>query len=374
MNDALRPVPDTGAFFWRGGCVKKLSTTREGASVPALPEVGQRVGRLVGQSVGGWTDKGEQRMISRLVGACLSMTCLCMTVAGALSPSQAHDAALAPLRRAVEAAQTASPVVKTQSRRNSDVSTRRTSPDNTTTPAGQAQNNGEVLFGAQNVGFLVDRDVIPVGAEIGKFDRVRVRVLRNDIFITDLTAVYEDGETESLLTKAKIRRNRKTEWIPLQHDGFIKELRLVYNSRPSFKGTARVEVFGEYTDDWLGPGGEGRRYNNGWVLLGTDTAGSIGFDHVKIRVGDNEGGFKQLRVAVKDRDITMTKLAVVYADGETDDLQTKRIRVAAGKGFGPVELDEDDPIKEIRGTWRSRAFSTSKRKRAYATVQVWARR
>jgi hypothetical protein len=297
-----------------------------------------------------------------------------MAIAGALSPSRAHDAALAPLQRVLDAAQAASPVVKTQSRAKSDVATRPTSPDSTTAPAGQPQYNGEVLLGAQNVGFLVDRDVIPVGAEIGKFDRVRVRVLRNAIFITDLTAVYEDGETETLLTKAKINRDRKTEWIPLRHKGFIKELRLVYNSRPSFKGTARVEVFGEYTDDWLGPDGEGRRHNNGWVLLGTDTAGSIGFDHVKIPVGDNDGGFRQLRVAVKDRDITMTNLAVVYADGETDDLQTKRIRVTAGKGFGPVELNEDDPIKEIRGTWRSRAFSTSKRTRAYATVQVWARR
>ena len=75
---------------------------------------------------------------------------------------------------------------------------------------------------------------------------------------------------------------------------------------------ARVEVFGEYADGWLGPNGEGNKYNNGWVLLGTDTAGSIGFDKVKIPVGKNEGGFKQIKVSVKDRDVTMTNLAVVY--------------------------------------------------------------
>lgn len=308
-------------------------------------------------------------MISKLV-----LAGLMVAVAAAPAPAQAHDAALALLERAAKSARGASPLVKTQARRKSGVSTRSTSPDETTTPAGQAQYNGEVLFGAQNVGFLVDRDVIPVGAEIGKFDRVRVRVLRNDIFISDLTAVYEDGATETLLTNAKIRSNRKTEWLPLPHDGFIKEFRVVYRSKPSFKGTARVEIFGEYTDGWLGPDGEGRKYNNGWVLLGTDTAGSIGFDHVKIPVGDNEGGFKQLRVAVKGRDITMTNLAVVYEDGAKADLETSRTRIYAGQAFGPVDLKEDDPIKEIRGTWRSRAFSTSKRNRAYATVQVWARR
>jgi hypothetical protein len=306
-------------------------------------------------------------MTSRLVLACLAVAAV-----GALAPLNARDATLAPLGRAAETAREASPLVTVQTRRKS-VSTRRTSPEETTTPAGQAQSNGEVLFGAQDVGFLVDRDIIPVGPEIGKFDRVRVRVLRNDIFISDLTAVFENGETETLLTDMLINSNRKTEWIRLKHSGFIKEIRVVYRSKPGGKGEARVEIFGEYTEGWLGPDGEGRKYNNGWVLLGTDTAGSIGFDQVRIPVGVNQGGFRQLRVAVKDRDITMTNLAVVYADGKKASLETNRRRVAADEGFGPVDLSEDSAIKEIQATWRSRAFATSKRTRAYATVQVWAR-
>jgi hypothetical protein len=132
-------------------------------------------------------------------------------------------------------------------------------------------------------------------------------------------------------------------------------------------------VFGEYADGWLGPNGEGRKYNDGWVLLGTDTAGSVGFDKVKIPVGKNEGGFKELRVSVKDRDITMTRLAVVYADGAKDDLEQERTRIEADKAFGPVNLTKDAAIKEIEATWRSRALATSKRDRAYATVQVWGR-
>ena len=146
---------------------------------------------------------------------------------------------------------------------------------------------------------------------------------KNDIFITDLKAVYDDGDSETLLTDAKIDTNRKTDWIPLKRKDFIKEIQLVYRSKPDFKGQARVEVFGEYADGWLGPNGEGRKYNDGWVLLGTDTAGSIGFDKVKIPVGKNDGGFKQLRVSVKDRDITMTDLAVVYADGAKDDARDR---------------------------------------------------
>ena len=244
--------------------------------------------------------------------------------------------------RALEAGKAGSPWSRSARRKSRDVETRPTAPETTDAPPGKPTNNGEVLFGVQDVGFLVDRDVIRVGPEIGKFDRIRLRVLKNDIFVTDLKAIFDNGDSETLLTDAKIGSDRKTDWIPLKHKGFIKEIQLVYRSKPDFKGQARVEVFGEYADGWLGPDGEGRKYNDGWVLLGTDTAGSIGFDQVKIPVGKNDGGFKQLRVSVKDRDITMTKLAVVYADGAKDEIETNRMKVAADQAFGPVDLKKDD--------------------------------
>jgi hypothetical protein len=305
-------------------------------------------------------------MISRVVLA----VSLAMA-AGLPSTVEARDAALAPLESIVRSAGDAAPVVQIRTRKSRSVGTRETSPEATGAVPGKATSNGEVLFGVQDVGFLVDRDTIRVGKEIGKFDRIRLRVLKNDIYVTDLKAVYENGDTESLLTDKKIDAGRKTDWIDLRHKDFIKEIQLVYRSRPDFKGEARVEIFGEYADGWLGPNGEGNKYNNGWVLLGTDTAGSIGFDKVKIPVGKNEGGFKQIKVSVKDRDVTMTNLAVVYEDGAKDELDADRTKIAADEAFGPVDLKKDGSIKEIEATWRSRAFATSKRDRAYATVEVW---
>ncbi len=251
------------------------------------------------------------------------------------------------------------------------VSTRPTSPEDSDTPPGKATFNGEVLFGSQTVSFLVDRDIIRVGPEIGKFDRLRFRVLGNDIFVSSLDVVYEDGEKETLLTSQRINQNRKTSWMPLKPGSFIKEVRLVYNSRPNARGNARVEVFGEYAEGWLGADGEGRKHNDGWVLLGTDTAGMVGYDKVTIRVGENDGGYKKLRVSVKDRDITLTNLTVIYADDSKENLASERQRVRADTDFGPLDLERDEAIKEIRGGWRSRAISTSRRKRPYATVQVW---
>jgi len=302
----------------------------------------------------------------------LALAVLALGAAGLVSTPQARDASVLPMGKALEHARAASHVIDIAKRRRRKVETRETAPETSAIPPGQAS-NGEVLFGVQDVGFLVDRDVIRVGSEIGKFDRIRLRVLRNEIYVTDLKAIFEDGSSENLLTDAKIPANRKTDWIPLNHKGFIKEIQLVYRSKPDFKGQARVEVFGEYENGWLGPNGEGRKYNNGWVLLGTDTAGSVGFDKVKIPVGQNEGGFKQLRVSVKDRDITMTNLAVVYSDGAKDDIETNRIKVDADGAFGPVDLKKEATIKEIEATWRSRAVATSKRDRAYATVQVWGK-
>lgn len=303
----------------------------------------------------------------------LALAAFALAAAGVTFVGGARATSAPPLGHAVERSKAGSPIVQVaKKRRSRDVGTRATAPETSALPPGKAS-NGEVLFGVQDVGFLVDRDVIRVGAEIGKFDRIRLRVLRNEIFVTDLKAVFDDGTTETLLTDAKIGADRKTDWISLNHKGFIKEIQLVYRSKPDFKGQARVEVFGEYEPGWLGANGEGRKYNDGWVLLGTDTAGSVGFDRVKIPVGQNEGGFKQLRVSVKDRDITMTNLAVVYSDGAKDEIETNRIKVEADKAFGPVDIKKGATIKEIEATWRSRALATSKRDRAYATVQVWGK-
>ncbi|MBI1648325.1 hypothetical protein [Hyphomicrobium sulfonivorans] len=303
----------------------------------------------------------------------LALSGIALMVMGAGSMPLALDATVPAIGQSLQQARTSSPLTQVQQRRRSrPVETRETAPETSALTPGQA-NNGEVLFGVQDVGFLVDRDVIRVGAEIGKFDRIRLRVLRNEIFITDLKVIFDDGTTETVLSDTRIRDGRKTDWIALAHKGFIKEIQLVYRSQPKLKGQARVEIFGEYQKGWLGADGEGRKYNDGWVLLGTDTAGSIGFDEVKIPVGANEGGFSQLRVSVKDRDVTMTSLSVTYEDGSTDELNANRTKIAADEAFGPVTLKQKAGIKQVEATWRSRALATSKRDRAYATVQVWGK-
>jgi Protein of unknown function (DUF2541) len=248
-----------------------------------------------------------------------------------------------------------------------------TSDQPTTAAPGAATAGGDVLFGAQYVGFGVDRDVIRVGNEIGKFDRIRLRVLDNDIHINELKVVYANGETDTLAVNADIPKNSRTNWIDLKGDRFIKEIQMVYKSKPSFRGQARIEVFGQYADGWLGPQGEGRKYNQGWVLLGAQTAGFVGFDKDVIPVGKNEGGFRKIRVTVRDRAITLNEVAVIFTDGSQEVIPV-RTRVDAGGTYGPVDLKGEKRIgiDRIEAKYRSRFFDSSARGKGAAIVEVWA--
>lgn len=238
-------------------------------------------------------------------------------------------------------------------------------------PAGTLLPGGEVLFGSQYVGFGVDRDVIRVGSEIGKFDKVRLRVLDNEIFIKDMKVVYANGESEDLVVNADIKKDSRTKWFTLKGDRFIKEVQLVYKSKLNFKGQARVEVLGEYAEGWLGPNGEGRKFNQGWVLLGAQTAGFVGFDKDIVPVGRNEGGFRKIRVTVKDRAITLNELRVIYGSGQEDVIPVKA-KIEAGSTYGPVDLKGGTRvIKEIQAKYRSRFIDKDARGKGMATVEVW---
>lgn len=229
----------------------------------------------------------------------------------------------------------------------------------------------EVMFGYQRVGFGIDRDVIRVGAEVGKFDKIRLRVLENDIYLNELKVVYVSGDPEVLAVNADVKQNTRTRWLPIKADRFIREIQMSYRSRPNFKGMARIEVFGDYAPNWLGAKGEGRKYNQGWVLLGAKTAGFVGFDDEAIQVGRNEGGFKRIRVGVKDRAVTLNELKVVYENG-SEDVITAKSRVEAGSYYGPVDLKGGArAIKEIRAKYRSRFFDSAAVGKGAAIVEVW---
>ena len=240
-------------------------------------------------------------------------------------------------------------------------------------PAAPPGTFGDVLFGTQTVGFGVDKDTIKVGSQVGKFDKIRLRVLDNDIYLVSMKVIYADGEPDEVAYNAEIKQNTRTRWIALKGDRFVDRIDLTYRSRPSFKGQARIEVYGEYAEGWLGAQGEGRKFNQGWVLLGAQSAAlRIGFDKDVVPIGKNEGGFKRVRLNVRDRAITLKEIKIIYGTGETDIIPVNT-RIDAGGSYGPLDLiGKVRVIKEVELTYRSRFIDPSAKGKGAAVVEIWA--
>jgi hypothetical protein len=101
------------------------------------------------------------------------------------------------------------------------------------------------LLGRQTVGFIVDRDVVQVGRQDGDFRKIQLRVKNNDIEILDLKVVYGNGQMDDIRVREKIRAGGQTRVIDLKGgERFIRNVQLVYRSKPSFKGQAVVELWG----------------------------------------------------------------------------------------------------------------------------------
>ena len=238
---------------------------------------------------------------------------------------------------------------------------------------GTRAGEGDVLFGAQYLEFESGRDVIRVGRHIGKFEKIRLRVRDNDIYINDVKVIYSEGDPDTLLVNSEVIADAQTDWLELTGDRFVDAIHVNYKPRPEFEGQARIELFGLHTKDWLGSGGEGRKFNDGWVLLGAQPAGFIGFDRDVIPVGKNSGGFKKLRVSVRDRAITLNQLKVIYDNGQ-EDIIPVRARVNAGSTFGPIALrDTGNQIEKIEARYRSRFIDRTAAGKGNAVVEVWAK-
>ena len=100
-------------------------------------------------------------------------------------------------------------------------------------------------LGCRKVGFLVDRDVVPVGRLEGRFKSVRLSVAGNAIFLRDVKVVYANGNVDDYPVRTLVPAGTQTRAIDLKGERrAIKQIELTYRSRASFKGRATVCVLG----------------------------------------------------------------------------------------------------------------------------------
>jgi len=240
------------------------------------------------------------------------------------------------------------------------------------TGSGRQSAEGAVLFRVQNVGLVRDRDVIAVGPELGLFDRIQLRVLDNDIAMEEIQVVYDSGEPQRLAVEAEMKRGTRTRWLDTDGTRPVKEIRVVYRAKPSLKGFARIEFYGQYAPGWLGADGRARQFNQGWVLLGAQAAGRFSrTEPDRIELARNEGQFKRIRMTVKDRPLVFDGLHIVYGNGEEEPMPVKGL-VGPDAIAGPFDLkDGSRAPKEIRMRYRSTIADAKSKVTGFAIVEVW---
>jgi hypothetical protein len=242
-------------------------------------------------------------------------------------------------------------------------------------PKGRCGGPGEQLLGSQTIRFGgIDRDLVKVGPEAGKFDLIRLCVYDQDIDLIGSKVNYIQGEAQTLNFAGLIRAGYRTQEMRFKGDRFIRDIELVYKKRESYRGTALVEVWGEYAEGWVD--NEAQQYRGGWVLLSSHAARFVGFEKdLAVVPKNNKGGFRKLKVDVKERDITLRSLVVTYNDGEKDSLITAAQKVEDGKSltFDLSRGNRPVGIKEIEAVYRSRIFDRDSKGRR-SIVEISAQR
>jgi len=103
------------------------------------------------------------------------------------------------------------------------------------------------LLGTQKIGFSVDRDVLRVGRKEGRFSRIALRALDNDIEVLDMKVFYgRGGPPDDIQVRRILRAGQRSEPIDLRgkEARVIDRIEFVYRARPNFRGAATLEVYG----------------------------------------------------------------------------------------------------------------------------------
>jgi hypothetical protein len=100
-----------------------------------------------------------------------------------------------------------------------------------------AQRRGEewVELGCQQVSFRVDRDVVRVGRQEGRFYAIRLYARGGAVEMLDLKVIYSNGEPDDIRVRHILDRGERTRALDLRGDRArsIQRIDLVYRALPN---------------------------------------------------------------------------------------------------------------------------------------------
>lgn len=170
--------------------------------------------------------------------------------------------------------------------------------------------NQWVLLGQQSVGLNVDKDIYYVGADEGRYDALRFRVLGNHVSFAEARVVYGNGASQVLDVKQHVKPGEITKAYDLKGEHrIIQRIEFLYQSGKPWGGKATVQVYG------LKQTGFGPKPGK-WETLGKREV-NLFLDHDTIPVGVGEGAFRSIRFHVTGRPIHLHTIKVRFANGQT---------------------------------------------------------
>lgn len=108
---------------------------------------------------------------------------------------------------------------------------------------------GWELLGKDTVGPTVSSRVFAIGRSEGRFEALRLRVLRSDVAFHDIRVVYMNGETDTLAVRRMIRAGDASPPLALKGQSrFIREIELVHEANPNVQEPAVVQVWARRTE------------------------------------------------------------------------------------------------------------------------------
>lgn len=204
----------------------------------------------------------------------------------------------------------------------------------------------EVPIGSITYEARPEREVINVGGREGEFRGIRFEVRQNDVEVTDLRLVYNNGMTEDVRIRQYFRAGSSSRVIELGSPRRgLKQV--IINFLP--KGPARIVFFGI---EGSGGGGGGGGMGGDWTRLGCKDVKFL-VDKDTLKVGRQEGRFSALRVKVRKSPVEIFNLRVTFGNGTRLDVPVREL-IPPGGGSRPIDLPGNNRgIDRIEMLYRS---------------------
>ncbi len=102
-----------------------------------------------------------------------------------------------------------------------------------------------VKLGERRVSKIADHDVIMVTAMKGTFRKLRLKITRSPIHVTNIKVVYANGTSENHVINKRINKGRFSRVLDLKgNKRIIKKIVFNYRTKLLARGKAKITVYG----------------------------------------------------------------------------------------------------------------------------------